>query len=628
MCQILVSGKTALAVHWAHAVADRFGDGQLYVNLRGFHPGASAMTSAEALRGFLDALGVPAERVPAGLDAQAALYRSLLADRRVLVLLDNARDAEQVRPLLPGSPRCLVVITSRNQLSGLVATEGAHPLALDLLSPTEARQLLARRLGDARVAAEPDAVEEITVRCARLPLALAVAAARAATEPQLPLAALARELRTTRGALDAFADEDPLADARAVFSSSYRTLSKPAATLFRLLGLHPGPDLATPAAASLAGVPPAQMRPLLAELIRAHLIAEATPGRFTSHDLLRAYATELTHTLDSDASRRAALHRLLDHYLHAANTGARLLESHRVPINPAPPQPGTVLADLSDPDQALAWFTAEHRVLLAAVELAARTGFDRHTWQLAWTLTTFLQRRGHWHDHAAVQHTALEAAERLADQPALIHARRGLGRAYARLGRYDDAHAQFRGSLDACGELDDTVGQANTHLEIASVFERQGHYRHALHHAQVALDRFRAADQRVGQARALNGIGWCHAKLGAYQHTLTNCEQALTLLQDLGDRHGEATTWDSLGYAHHHLGQRDHATTCYQRALDLLRDLGDRHYEAATLTHLGDTQHAAGDLDAARTAWHHALTILDQLGHPDADQIRVKLRDV
>ena len=513
MCQILVSGKTALAVHWAHAVADRFGDGQLYVNLRGFHPGASAMTSAEALRGFLDALGVPAERVPAGLDAQAALYRSLLADRRVLVLLDNARDAEQVRPLLPGSPRCLVVITSRNQLSGLVATEGAHPLALDLLSPTEARQLLAHRLGDARVAAEPDAVEEITVRCARLPLALAVAAARAATEPQLPLTALARELRTTRGALDAFADEDPLADARAVFSSSYRTLSKPAATLFRLLGLHPGPDLATPAAASLAGVPPAQVRPLLAELIRAHLITEATPGRFTSHDLLRAYATELTHTLDSDASRRAALHRL-------------------------------------------------------------RTGFDRHTWQLAWTLTTFLQRRGHWHDHAAVQHTALEAAERLADQPALIHARRGLGRAYARLGRYDDAHAQFRGSLDACDELDDTVGQANTHLEIASVFERQGHYRQALHHAQVALGRFRAANQRVGQARALNGIGWCHAKLGAYQHTLTNCEQALTLLQDLGDRHGEATTWDSLGYAHHHLGQRDHATTCYQRALDLLRDLG------------------------------------------------------
>jgi DNA-binding SARP family transcriptional activator len=271
-------GKTALAVHWAHRVRDKFPDGQLYVDLRGFDPSGTVKSPAEALRGFLDALRVPAQRVPADLDGQAALYRSALADKRMLVLLDNARDADQVRPLLPDAPECLVVVASRNRLTGLTA-EGAHPILLDLLPVAEAEQLLARRLGAERVAAEPDAVDRIITRCARLPLALAIVAARAA-DVDVALATLADELDQAPGDLGSFAADDPRADVRAVFSWSHRALSGAAARLFRLLGLHAGPDFAAPAAASLVGQPVERVEALLAELTRAHLITEHAPGRF------------------------------------------------------------------------------------------------------------------------------------------------------------------------------------------------------------------------------------------------------------------------------------------------------------------------------------------------------------
>ena len=294
-------GKTALAVHWAHRVAALFPGGQLYVNLRGFDPNRSPVTPDEAVRGFLDALDVPPERVPATLEAQVGLYRSLLAGRRVLVLLDNASDAGQVRPLLPGAPGCVAVVTSRDQLAGLVTTAGAHPMTLDLPSADEARELLERRLGAARVAAESAAADEIIALCARLPLALAIVATRAATQPGLPLATLAAELRAAAGGLAEFTDPDLASDVRAVFSWSYRQLSPAAARLFRLLGMHPGPDIGLPAAASLAGQPAAEVRPLLTELARAHLIERAA-GRYAFHDLLRAYAAELALALDPDAA--------------------------------------------------------------------------------------------------------------------------------------------------------------------------------------------------------------------------------------------------------------------------------------------------------------------------------------
>jgi tetratricopeptide (TPR) repeat protein len=619
-------GKTALAVHWAHRVANQFPDGQLYLNLRGFDPGRSAMSPAEALRGCLDALGVPPQRIPADVDTQAALYRSLLAGGRMLVVLDNARDVEQVRPLLPGSPRCLVVVTSRDTLPGVRAAIGAQVVALGLPSAEEARQLLAQRLGADRVAAEPRAIDQIVDRCARLPLALSVVAARAAANAALPLGALAHELRDAHRDLGIFAGGDPATDVRAVFSWSYRALSADAARLFRALALHPGPDVAAPATASLVAIPTGQARRLLAELARAHLVTEPVPGRYAFHDLLRAYATELAQAADSDTGRRAAQHRLLDHYVHTAHHAAVLLCPEADPIALAPPQPGVTPEDLASHESALAWLTAEQPALLAAVEQAIRSGFAAHAWQLASTLAESLRRRGHRHDLAASQRAALEAAQRLADSARQAHAHRQLGGAYTELGCYTDAHAHLRQALDRFGELQDATGQAQAHQGIAQVFAFQGHHRDALGHAEKALELYQAAGHRSGQACALNSIGWDHVLLGDPRRALVYCSQALALHREIGNRLGAAATLDSLGYAHHHLHDYRQATMCYEQAANLYRELGDRHGEADTLTRLGDTHQAAGDTAATEHAWLRALTILDELGHPDADHLHAKLQ--
>jgi tetratricopeptide (TPR) repeat protein len=573
-------GKTALAVYWAHQVSDRFPDGQLYVNLRGFDPSGQVMAPAEAVRRFLDAPGVSAERIPVDLDAQAALYRSQLAGKRVLVVLDNARDTAQVRPLLPGAPTCLVLVTSRNQLTGLIAADSARPITLDLLTDDEARQLLARRLGADRVAAEPDAVAEIITGCAHLPLALALVAARAAIRPHLGLPLLAEELRDTQDRWQALAGDDPTTDVRVVFSWSHRALTQDAARLFRLLGLHPGPDLSAPAAASLAGVPASTVRPLLGELTRASLLVEHTPGRYSFHDLLRAYAAHLTRTTDTAQQRHSATVRILDHYLHTAHTADRLLDPTGDPTTLIAPQPGVTPEPLTDYRQAMDWFTIEHPVLLAAVDHAAATGLDTHTWQLIWTLDPFLGRRGHWHDWAASARAAVAAAHRLADPPAQIRTHSSLAAAYIPLGRFDDAHTELGHALDLATQIGDQTGQANVHRILAYLWEQRGGYPQALDHAWQALDLCQAAGHQRGQARALSAVGWYHALLGEYQQALTACQQALTLHQDLNNREGQANTWASLGYAHHHLGNRTHALTCYQHAFTLYRDLGDRYYEA------------------------------------------------
>ncbi|GAA0906040.1 AfsR/SARP family transcriptional regulator [Virgisporangium aurantiacum] len=618
-------GKTALAVHWAHQVRHRFPDGQLYVNLRGFDPAGAVMAPAEAVRGFLDALNVPPQRIPAGLDAQAGLYRSLLADKRVLVVLDNARDAGQVRPLLPGTPSAAVIVTSRNRLAGLIAADGAHPLALDLLSTTEARDLLTHRLGPGRVTAEPDAVNEIIVSCAWLPLALTIVAGRAATNPRFRLQSLAIELRHARDRLNVLADTDPAIDVRAVFSWSYHTLSEGAARLFRLLGMHPGPDISAAAAASLTGLPPPQIQPLLAELTHAHLVNEHQPGRYNFHDLLRAYAAEQIHSCAPVNERQAAIHRVLDHYLRTAYIAARLLHPTRDPISLCSPQPSVTPEDLRDYGQALAWFTAEHAVLLAVIDCAVTIGSYTHAWQLAWTLPTYFERLGHWHDWAATGHAGLEAARRLADPSAQARTHLDLARAYTRLGRHEDAERQLRRALDLYGQTGEQTGQGHAHLHLAWVYERRDGYADALHHCQRALALFLAVGNRAGQASALNNVGWFHARLGDYQQALIHCQQALTLLRELGNRGGQAATWDSLGYAHHHLGHHQQAITCYQHALDLFRSVGDRYEEATTLAHLGDTHYTTSDPEAARDAWQRALAVLDELDHPDADQVRAKL---
>jgi tetratricopeptide (TPR) repeat protein len=618
-------GKTALAVHWAHSVADKFPDGQLYVNLRGFDPGGRAMAPSEALAGFLDALGVPPERIPPDLDAQARLYRGLLAGRRIMVVLDNARDADQVRPLLPGTSTALVIVTSRSHLTSLIATVGAYPLTLDLMSTVEARELLARRLGADRVAAEPETVEQIIAACARLPLALSITAARA-QQTGFSLASLAAELETAGQRLDVLDAGDAASQVKAVFSWSYAALTPPAAHLFRLLSLHPGPDLSTAAAASLAGHKLSKARRLLTDLTRANVVTEPVPGRYAFHDLLRAYATDLSRNHDSDYTRHSALTRLLDHYVHTAYVAAMALDPRRRPITLGPASPAVTPERIREATDATAWFVTNHRALLAAVDLAGSEEYDSHAWQLAWSLTSYFDRHGHWQDWISAQQAALRATERLADTVQQAAAHRSLARAKARLGCYNDARTELLRSLDLSKVLGDEPGQAHAHHNLAWICEKTGRYGDALHHAQRAFDLFQITGNRLWQARASNAVGWFHALLGNAGEALTTCTAALGVLQELDDDPGQAVAWYSLGYAHHHLDQYQQALACYRRALGLYRMLNDHYYEADTLTRLGDTYAATGDQMAARHSWAWAADILSGLQHPDADGVRARLR--
>jgi hypothetical protein len=402
-------GKTALAVHWAHQAFGRFPDGQLYVNLRGYDPD-QPMPAADALAGFLRALGVSGQDIPLDEDQRAARYRSLLSRKRMLLVLDNASHADQVRPLLPGTSGCAVIVTSRDALAGLVARDGAARLDLDLLPLEEAVALLTELIGE-QARADPDAAAALARRCARLPLALRVAAELAAAHAAVPLADLVEDLADQQRRLDLLdAGDDPRAAVRAVFSWSYQQLSAEAARMFRLAGLHPGPDITAAAAASLAAIAEAEARRLLRELARAHLIAEHVPDRYAVHDLLRAYAVEQARHNGTETDRREATGRVLDHYLHTAAHAARLLNPAQEPVILAPPRPGAAPGQPADRRQALAWFAAQHQILLAAVILASESGFDSHAWQLPWAMEPFLQARGHWQEWAATQRTALGAA--------------------------------------------------------------------------------------------------------------------------------------------------------------------------------------------------------------------------
>jgi DNA-binding SARP family transcriptional activator len=369
-------GKTTFAIHWAHHVAKHFEDGQLYLNLHGFDSSTSAMPPSDALEVLLYSLGLPAGHMPDDLDARAGMYRSVVAGKHVLIVLDNARNVEQVRPLLPGSPGCLVIATSRNPLAGLAMTEGARLLTLKLPSVLTARETLERRLGRGRVAAEPEAVEEIIQLCGRLPLALAIIAARAAAHPDFTLASIATDLRRTWGRLDAFSTAGVAADVRTVFSWSYRHLTPPSRRLFRLLSLQPAADITAAASASLLGGTPETANRLIAELTSTALITEHQPGRYSYHELTRAYAAELSDSTDTDTDRHEALARLLDHYQHSSYAAQAELTPHREPITPSPPLPGVTPEQFSDYASAISWFTAERNVLTASVSLAAGSDFE------------------------------------------------------------------------------------------------------------------------------------------------------------------------------------------------------------------------------------------------------------
>ncbi|MFJ8828681.1 AfsR/SARP family transcriptional regulator [Micromonospora aurantiaca] len=616
-------GKTWLALRWAHANAGRFPDGQLYVNLRGFDPTGEPVGWPVAVRGFLEALGVEPARVPADPEAQASLYRTLVAGRRLLVVLDDARDAATVIPLLPGTPTSAVLVTSRRQLAALVTTHGARPLPLDVLPDDEARELIVRQVGPARVAAEPDAVAAVLRFCGGLPLALGIVAARAALHPDLPLSSVAAELTTAVHPLDALAGDEATTNLRVVLSRSLAALTPAAAEVFTLLGLAPGPDISRAAAAGLTARTPDELRLLLRELVDAHLVQEHVAGRYRMHDLVRTFAAE--RAAGDEAGSRCALRRLVDHHLHTAHAAALLLSPQRDPLTLTPAAPGVTAERLDDLAAALAWFTSEHQVLMATIEYAAGSGLDTAAGQLSWTLATYFDRQGHWHDWATVARRAVEATGRSGDRPAQAQAHRLLAGACSNLGRYAEAQRNLLAALDLFAALGDDEGRAHTHFDLSMLHDRQRQPREALPHARRSLALYERVGGPLKQAVALNAIGWYHSQLGEHHYAIVYCRRALALSEQAGSAYGQANTWDSIGFAHHHLGEYEHAVDCFQQALALFAGIGDRHASGIVLDHLGDTWAAAGRTDAARDAWRRSLSLLDELGHADAAAVRRKL---
>ena len=621
-------GKSALAVHWAHRVAGRFPDGQLYLDLRGFDPGGQALDPAEAVRRFLDALGVAAQRIPAQADAQAALYRSTLAGRRMLVLLDNARDVAQVRPLLPGVPGCMVVVTSRNQLTGLVAAAGAHPLTLDPLAAEEARDVLTRRIGADRVAAEPDAAEEIVARCARLPLALVVVAARAATHPRLSLRVLADELGHSRRRLDSLAaDDDPHTDVRAVLSWSYRALTAPAARLFRVLGWFPGPSMSAAAVAALAGLPVAEAGRLLDALAAAHVLETDTLGRYRFHDLLRAYAVERA-TAEEPAGRRAeAAARLLDWYLHATATAARLLEPGRRQFAPGPGSSPAWEVPFATRRQALEWFDAEQPGAVARARLAADTGQDELAWRLFTESGGFYLMRKSPVDRISHGLIALRCARRIDDRHGEAYVLNCLGLAFVAVSRPKALYC-YRRALRVRQQIGDLQGAAATLNNLGPLYWDLARFDEALDCLRRALTIARETGNRHSQIVALNNLGEAYLRLGRFGAALPCQQRALTLARALRHAVSEGFALHNLGAIHRATGRFDRSRELFEEALAVRRRAGDRHGEATTLVELGILLRDAGRVDAALESWRRALSIYADLDAPEIAETRRRIDEV
>ncbi|HEX6354034.1 AfsR/SARP family transcriptional regulator [Actinophytocola sp.] len=581
-------GKTWLALHWAHQHLGRFPDGQLYVNLRGFDPSGQPVPPETALRGLLTALGVDTSSMPADLDTLAGTFRGVLAGKRAVLVLDNAADLDQVVPLLPGSPACAVLVTSRRQLTGLVAAHGGVPLDLDVLPEKEAGELLARRLGAGRVAAEPVAVADVVASCGGLPLALGVVAARAAAHPRFPLATLATELREAR--LDALGGGDLSSDVRAVLSWSVHRLDAQAVRVFGLLGAAPGPDIGLPAAAALTGLSVSEVRAVLRRLDDAFLVQQHVPGRFRMHDLIRLFATE-------QPIEDGALRTLVEFLLRTAYAGERVLYPYRPPIDI---EPAETIGDVTT------WFDTEHPCLLAAQQLALSRGWRREVWQLAWALDTYHRRRGHLRDQVAVWQAALTAAD---DLFVRARAHRVLGHTHTYLGEHGKAEEHLAHALALAEEQDDLAGQAETQRCLAWSRVRQGDDRGALEHATVALALCRATEHPLDGASELNMVGWLHARLGEFDEAHRHCAAALDLHRTHHNREGEAEALGSLGFLAHHVGDHDSSLTHYRQALAVCRELGHTRGQAELLGRAGEVLIDAGRPEEAREYLRESLDL-------------------
>jgi DNA-binding SARP family transcriptional activator/tetratricopeptide (TPR) repeat protein len=645
-------GKTALAVRWAHRAAGHFPDGQLYVNLRGYDPG-EPMPAADALAGFLRSLGLTGPDIPADTDERAARYRTLMAGRRMLVLLDNASGAEQVRPLLPGAAGCRVLITSRDTLTGLVARDGARRLDLDLLPADDAITLLRTLIG-ARVDTEPDAAAMLATRCARLPLALRVAAELAAARPASPLAELADELADQQERLALLdADEDPRATVRAVFSWSYRNLDAPAAAAFRLLGTDPGPDLDSYAAAALTGTGLQQAHRVLRKLTRAHLIQPTAPDRYGLHDLLRAYARDLATAHDSEDQQRAALTRLFDYYLHTAATAAGTLFPAEQIARPAV-SPATDIPALPGPGAARTWLDTQLASLASVSAYAADHGWHGHATSLAVLLRSYLGTGGHYTRAVAIHTSARTAANAAGDRAAEAGALIDLAATSMRNSHWERSAELLSQALPLCQEAGDLLGQARALGNLGLIACFQGRLGQSSAHLEQALALFRQTRSRKSETLTLAAIGNNHKFQGRYKEAAHCYQEALALAREDRNRATEAEILDHLGYLELRLGHpiraREffHRTLAYyretgdrtgeiypvaglgraafqqdrfaeardfaERALVISRDVGDRHGEAQALNDLGETVLATRRPEHARTAHDAALRLAEQTG--------------
>jgi DNA-binding SARP family transcriptional activator len=609
-------GKTALAVRWAHRVRDRFPDGQLFVDLHGYDQ-EQPVTAADALARFLLALGVPNDDIPVEVEDRAVRYRTEVAGRRMLVVLDNASAVAQIRPLLPGGSSCVVVVTSRDRLPGLIAVNGARRLGLDLLPETDALALLRRLIGP-RAEADPQAARALAERCAFLPLALRVAAELAASRPTIALAKLVAELRDGQRRLDLLETAaDPRAAVRVVFSWSLRHLSPETARIFRLLGLHPGPDVDPYAVAALTDTAVDRARTALDQLLRAHLVQPSGPGRYGMHDLLSAYAAGMTVAEDSAAERRRALTRLFDYYLAAAGAAAQTLypaEAHQQPPTPKPANP---LPDLTHADAARAWLEAELPALVAVAEQTAQRGWPSHAVRLSAVLYRHLD--GHSVDALAIHGHAHHAASRAGDQAGEAQAKLGLGITNLRMGRYGPAACHLEGALALYLHTGDRNGEARALTNIGIIETRLGRHEPALGHYRQALGLFGQTGNRTGQARALNNLAIGEQLLGRYDAAASHVRHALALHLQSGDRTGQAYALTNLGDIEHLLGHYGAAVEHLHQAVVLFRELVNPHGEASALDHLGTVHIRFGRHGKAVKFHRQALALARRMGYQDIE---------
>lgn len=615
-------GKTWLAVEWAHQQIDRFPDGQLFVDLRGFDPSGKPMASTVALRVFLDGLGVAPAAIPPDPDAQLGLYRSLVADRRMLIVLDNAYDASQVAPLLPGSDTCTVLITSRRNLTGLISAYGASSLELDVLSAFEAAELLARGVGPERVAREPAAAAELVDWCSGSPLALSIVSARARTHPEFPLEVLTDELRDATARLDAFDSGDRYSNLRAVLSWSLQALTPAQSTMFAFVGLAYGPDISLEATARMTNLAEPKTKAHLRALEDVRLIQQPLPGRFRMHDLVRLYSVERAHDMLDVDIRHDALNRLTNFYLQTAYASRLRLRPDDVPLG-LEPESNTRGDRFNDTSSALAWLDANHPCLLATVQAAAKDSLPEKTVSLAWSLDPFHRGRGHIHDRITTWQLALSVAERHRDSLLAGIARRYLGRSFSRANMNTEALSCLRQALSSAQESGNIIGQADAHDGLAGAWEHQGDDHEALSHATRALRIFRELGLQVLEARSLNDMGWFCARLEDYERARIHCEDALDLFSRTQNLEGQADTLDSLGYIAYQTGKHSAALDYYLQALSIQQTTGYTYDEADTSDRLAMVHAALGQESHAISAWRRALDLYHTQRRP-ADENRVR----